>query len=108
MVIACGDIGIDALKMGASILGYSFLVHVSLDLLMDKLIINHWLPILPALEKVSNGKHLLDTLAFLACRMLDALLKVKATHASHLFWVSFYTRHGRVRKVSKLQRGLRV
>ena len=108
MVIACGDIGIDALKMGASILGYSFLVHVTLDLLMDKLIINHRLPILSSLQKVSNGKHLLYTLAFLACRMLDSFLKVKATHASHLFWVSLYSRHGRVRKVSKLQRGLRM
>jgi len=67
VVIACGDIGIDALKMGASILGYSFLVHVALDLLMDKLIINDWLPILSALEKVSYGKHLFNTLTFLAC-----------------------------------------
>lgn len=102
MVIACGDISIDALKMGASILGYTFLVHVALELLMDKLIINHWLPILPALEKVSNRKHLFNTLAFLACRMLDTFLKIEATHASHLFWVSFYGWHGRVRKLSKL------
>jgi hypothetical protein len=67
MVIASADIGIDALKMGASFLGYTILVHVALDLLMDKLIINDWLPILSALEKVSYGKHLFNTLTFLAC-----------------------------------------
>jgi hypothetical protein len=67
VVIACADIGTDALKMGASILSYTFLVHVALDLLMDKVIINNWLPILPALEKVGNGKHLFNTLTFLAC-----------------------------------------
>ncbi len=67
IVIACADIVINVLKMGTAILGYTFLIHVALDLLMDKLVINYWLPLLPALEKMSNGKHLFNTLTFLAC-----------------------------------------